>query len=80
MMNGRGKSGRCIVPAKPANAASHRRTWCHGEPSTGTTGETLETAKGEPKASRAGGVDDGESVEGRRLATQVQDEKSDFGR
>jgi len=34
----------------------------------GTKGETLETAKGEPKASRAGGVGDGKSVEGRQLA------------
>jgi len=31
-------------------------------------GETLETAKGEPNAARAGGVGEGESVEGRQLA------------
>lgn len=68
MMNGRGESDSCILPAKPVNAASHRRTWSHGEPYSGTKGETLETAKGEPKASRAGGVGDGESVEGRQLA------------
>jgi RNA-directed DNA polymerase len=68
MMNGRGKSDSCILPAKPVNAASHRRTWSHGEPYSGTKGETLETAKGEPKASRAGGVGDGELVEGRQLA------------
>lgn len=68
MMNGRGESDSCILPAKPVNAASHRRTWSHGEPYSGTKGETLETAKGEPKASRAGGVGDGESVKGRQLA------------
>jgi RNA-directed DNA polymerase len=40
----------------------------YGEPYTGTKGETPETAKGEPEVSRAAGVGDGESVEGRRLA------------
>ncbi len=68
MMNGGGKSGSCIVPAKSVNAASHRGPWSHGEPYPGTKGETPETAKGEPKASRSGGVGDGESVEGRQLA------------
>ena len=34
----------------------------------GHAGGTLDTAKGEPKASRTGGVGDGESVEGRQLA------------
>jgi hypothetical protein len=68
MMNGRGKSDSGILPAKPVNAASHQRTWSHGEPYSGTKGETLDTAKGEPNTSRAGGVGDGESVEGRQLA------------
>ena len=68
MMNGGGKSGSCIVPAKPVNAASHRGPWSHGEPYPGTRGETPETAKDEPKASRSEDVGNGESVEGRQLA------------
>lgn len=43
MMNGRGKSDSGIVPAKPVNAASHRRTWSQGEPYSGETPETANT-------------------------------------
>jgi len=76
MTNGRGKSDGRIVPAKPANAMSHPRPHGHGEPYTGTKGETPDTAKGEPTGVGDGSVGTGESVEGRRPAEGNTDQQN----
>ena len=68
MMNGRGKSGNCVVPTKSANASEHASSADHGAPYTGTKAETPETAKGSPTVGGARGAKGAESVEGRRLA------------
>jgi RNA-directed DNA polymerase len=68
MTHGREKSDGRVVPAKRANAASHRRPGSHGEPYTGTKGETPDTAKGRPTAEWTRGGGQAEPVEGRRPA------------
>jgi group II intron reverse transcriptase/maturase len=67
-MNGHGKSDSPAVPAKSPNKGGDERSASHGEPQTGTKGETPETAKGEPKASDAEREPSAEGMEGKGLA------------
>ena len=67
-MNERGKSDDPIVPEKRPNKGVGRRQRSYGEPYTGTKAETPETAKGQPKAQRAGAKATAEAVEGRGSA------------
>ena len=53
---------------KPPNKDGLERSGSEGKPQTGTQGETLDTAKGEPKATSDGGVPTAEGVEGRGVA------------
>ena len=48
-MNGHGKSDSPVVPAKSPNKGGLDPRASYGELQTGTKGETLDTAKGEPK-------------------------------
>jgi RNA-directed DNA polymerase len=67
-MNDHGKSDSPVVPAKPPNNESPKRSESHGEPQTGTNRQTGETAKGEPKATAEVWEPTAEAVEGRGLA------------
>jgi RNA-directed DNA polymerase len=67
-MNGHGKSDSPVVPAKPPNNESPKRSESHGEPQTGTNRQTGETAKGEPTATAEVWEPTAEEVEGRGLA------------
>jgi hypothetical protein len=67
-MNDHGKSDSLEVPAKPPNKDGLGRSGSHGEPQTGTKGETPDTAKGEPKATSEIRTPTAEGVEGRGLA------------
>jgi group II intron reverse transcriptase/maturase len=64
-MNDHGKSDVPEVPTKLPNKGGPLEKGSHGAPQTGTKGETLDTAKGEPKASREPGRPTAEGVEGR---------------
>jgi group II intron reverse transcriptase/maturase len=67
-MNGYGKSHSPLVPAKSPNKDGLDLSANYGEPQTGTKGETLDTAKGESKASDEGRELSAEGMEGRGLA------------
>jgi RNA-directed DNA polymerase len=67
-MNDHGKSDAPVVLSKPLNKEGPEGNGNYGEPQTGTKGETLETAKGEPKATGDGGKPTAEGVEGRGAA------------
>ncbi len=67
-MNGHGKSDSPVVPAKSPNKDGLEPSASYGEPQTGTKGETLDTAKGEPKAKGEGREPSAEGMEGRGLA------------
>ncbi len=67
-MNGHGKSESPVVPAKLPNKEGFERSGSDGKPQTGTKGETLDTAKGEPKATSEVRKPTAEGVEGRGLA------------
>lgn len=75
-MDEQGKSDRSVVPKKlPNKPHSARSNRDQGEPYTGTKAETLDTAKGKPKA--AGHAEEGaEVVEGRDLAKENADQQN----
>jgi hypothetical protein len=67
-MNEHGKSDSPVLPAKPPNKEGPERSGSYGKPQPGTKGETLDTAKGEPKATSEVRKPTAEGVEGRGLA------------
>jgi len=69
MMNERGKSNGSIVPEKSPNKGGARNGPSHGEPYTGTKGETPDTAKGEPVGRGPSPTPPAEGMEGRGSGT-----------
>jgi group II intron reverse transcriptase/maturase len=75
-MNGHGKSDSSVVPVKSPNNDSLELSASHGEPQTGTKGETPDTAKGEPTASDEVRDLSAEGMEGRGLAEGNLDQQN----
>ena len=76
MMNERGKSDGLIVPEKSPNKGGASDGLFHGDPYTGTKGETLETAKGEPTGRGLNCTSPAEEMEGRGSAKGNSQERS----
>ena len=76
MMNERGKSDGPIVPEKSPNKGGAGKGPSHGNPYTGTKGETPDTAKGKPTGCSPSPTSFAEGMEGRGSAKGNSQQRS----